>query len=173
MEIYNNPEEINQEPIKKRSQFLTVLCILTFVFAGLSFVSSFFGLFSGPLSSEMMTQKHVQMAEQIASLQEVGANGFIHMMHQLEQMLDDVNNHYYSVLLAKLIWTLIGAFGAWQMWQGKKIGFHIYIIYCLLEIVQIYLFTSPVNIPLLVIIYDLVISGIMIILYSRNLKELK
>jgi hypothetical protein len=73
----------------------------------------------------------------------------------------------------KIIWVVIGAFGAFQMWNGKKLGFHIYIIYSLLEIAQMYLFTSASNIPMLVIVYYIIISGIFIILYSRNLKELK
>ena len=171
MDTLDNTIKIDQKP--KRSQFLKVLCILTFVFTGFSFLTSIIGLFSGPASPEMMTQQHVQMAQQITQLQEVHAESFVFMFQQLQQMMDDVNNHFYFAISMKIIWVIIGAFGAFQMWNGKKIGFHIYIIYSLLEIAQMYLFTSPRNIPILVIGYYIVISGIFIILYSRNLKELK
>jgi hypothetical protein len=171
MDSLNSNNELGQQP--KRSQFLTVLCILTFVFTGFSFLTSIIGFVSGPASPEMMAEQHVQMAEQITKLQEVHADSFVFMFQQLQQMMDDVNNHFYLALSMKIIWVLVGAFGAFQMWNGKKLGFHIYIIYSLLEIAQMYLFTSPSNIPMLVIVYYIIISGIFIILYSRNLKELK
>ena len=171
MDSLNNNIDLDQQP--KRSQFLSVLCILTFVFTGFSFLTSIIGFVSGPASPEMMAEQHVQMAEQIAQLQEVHADSFVFMFQQLQQMMDDVNNHFYLAISMKIIWVVIGAFGAFQMWNGKKLGFHIYIIYSLLEIAQMYLFTSASNIPMLVIVYYIIISGIFIILYSRNLKELK
>ena len=97
MDTLDNKINIDQKP--KRSQFLTVLCILTFVFTGFSFLTSIFGFFSGPASPEIMTQQHVQMAEQITKLQEVHAESFVFMFQQLQQMMDDVNNHFYFEVL--------------------------------------------------------------------------
>jgi ribonucleotide reductase beta subunit family protein with ferritin-like domain len=85
MDTLDNTIKIDQKP--KRSQFLKVLCILTFVFTGFSFLTSIIGLFSGPASPEMMTQQHVQMAQQIAQLQEVHADSFVYMFQQLQQFI--------------------------------------------------------------------------------------
>lgn len=175
MEIYNdtNSKEELQPIENNRPQYLKVLCILTFVYTGLNLLFALFGLLQGPLTDGQMEKQQVEYAQQISQLQQIGADMMVHMMHQVQLMVHDMNVHFYTAMLAKIIWTIIGAYAAFQMWNGKKIGFHIYIIYCLLEVAQLYLITSPSNIPLLVIIYELVISTIFVLMYSRNLHWLK
>jgi hypothetical protein len=65
---------------------------------------------------------------------------------------------------------LIGLLGALMMWQAKKLGFHLYIGYSLLAIIQIYFFVSPSDVPSFVVIWGLLMSVLFVFMYSRNLK---
>lgn len=176
MEIYNDTnstEEVQNLEQNNRPQYLKVLCILTFIYTIFSLLVALLGFLQGPLSSAEVEKQNVEFAKQIVQLQEIDANYMVGVMHQVQLMVEDMNTNFYIAMISKLVWASLGAFAALQMWKGKKIGFHLYIIYCLLEVVQLYLITSPSNIPMIIVIYDLIVSGIFVLMYSRNLSWLK
>jgi len=63
-----------------------------------------------------------------------------------------------------------GLAGIIFMFKRKELGFHLYIIYSLLYVAQSYLFVSPANVPLVLVLTNLGISGIFIYIYSRSLN---
>ncbi len=117
-----------------------------------------------------MIESKVQMAKSIADLKEAGLDSWIPMMEQIQAMSVQSNDKFYLATTLSFIVASLGAFAAMKMWNGFKQGFHFYIIYCLLSVVSIYLYVSPSNVPSVIVIFNLIFSGLFIFMYSRNLK---
>lgn len=166
-------DHINNENAP-RPRFLTVLCILTFISAGLSFVSGLYNLvFVGKQSEEAMLQTKVTMAESISQLKDVGMTTLVDMMEKLQRMTIEINDNFYLASVISLVTVGIGLAGAYKMWNGFKVGFHLYIVYNLLIVGAMYIYVSPSNIPSFVVIFNLIFSAIFVFMYSRNLKWMK
>lgn len=158
---------------QKRPVFLLVLCILTFINTGFSFLGAIASLISGPLSSDKLIEAKVEMAQQAGQMKDVGFDGVAGILDKIYKITEATNRNFYLVNLTNILIVLIGALGAFLMLQGKKLGFHAYIIYCLLASSQLYFFVSAKDIPTFLIVFMLAFSGIWIFLYSRNLKWMK
>lgn len=157
----------------KRPTFLTVLCILTFINLGISLISIPFTLVSGPQSTEQMALTNAELLEGTEELRATGMSSLADMMEQIGRMTSSLNENHYAVMWMTLFNVLIGLAGAVMMWKGRKLGFHLYIIYNILATAYLYMFVSPADIPTLVIVINLLFSGLFIFMYSRNLKWMK
>ena len=155
---------LNQE--QPRPGFLTTLCILTFIWTGLSILGSLFSFVSGKQSSEQMTATRVELTKQMSEMKELGMDGFADFFEKIILMSEESNNNFSLVVVC------IGLFSALKMLKGYKIGFHIYIIYSLLSVGAIYTTVSAANVPSIIIIINLILSGLFVFLYSRNLHWL-
>jgi hypothetical protein len=153
----------------KRPAFLTVLCILTFVNAGLSVITSLLSLLHGPISEEEMTEQRVQFLKSADEMRTMDMPAFAEMMEQIQRMSESANAHFYANTLISLVILCLGIFGAVFMLRGKKLGFHLYIGYSLLAVLQLYFFASPADIPTVAVVFGLLFSGLFVFLYSRNL----
>jgi len=126
----------------KRPELLKILCILTFIFGGISLFSflyiSISYNFLGELSSKL----------------ELNVTG-------LDIILSASRNFY---ILGTLLYVFVIA-GAIKMWNLKKIGFHFYSISKLLLIALPLLFKIS-NLS----IFNLLFTVIFILLYYKNLK---
>jgi hypothetical protein len=141
-ELQNTPQaEVPQE----RPRLLTILCILTFIGSGMNFISSlliylFFDAFK------------------------VAAEAFGKSFN-LPGM--DMFTNGPPLFFAATAIIYAGAIaGATLMWQLRKIGFHVYTIsQILLVLAPMYFFklAGPG-------VMDIILAGIFILLYSRNLK---
>lgn len=170
METFDQLEE--QKKNEQRPTFLTVLCVLSFVFIGLSLLFGLFGIASGPMNEEQLLETTVQMTKSADEMRSLDMESFAVMMEQIGRMSVSINNHFYANGLVSIVVMVIGLFGIIKMMQGNKLGFHLYIIYSLLSIGQLYIFVSPADIPSFVVIWNLLFSGLFVFMYSRNLKWL-
>ena len=161
------------EANEPRPQFLKVLCILSFVSVGLSLLFSIAGLLLGPTGEEEMLALKVDRTAVISDLKDMGLYSMADVMTKVQRMTVEINDNFYFASLIGLITLGIGLYGVLKMWRGAKIGFHFYIIYSLLSIGALYLYVSPNNIPSMVVIFNLLISGIFIFMYARNLKWMR
>lgn len=161
------PIEIKEDP--KRPTFLKVLCILSFVSIGVSGIATLFSTISGPVSDEEMLETRAKLYESSEEMRSSGMTDLANLFEQMQRMNESLNDHFYAVALVSILVIAIGFVGVFFMWQGRKLGFHLYILYSLMSIGNIYLFVEPVDIPNFVVIWNLLISGIFILLYSRNL----
>lgn len=171
MEFDNQIETFQEQ--NERPSFLKVLCILSFISTGLGLVSGLINLLSGPFNEEEMVEQKVQMMKSIDELRTMGADQFADLFEKIQRMSESMNAHFYAVQLVSLIVVGIGVFGVYKMWNASKLGFHLYIIYSLLSVLTVYFFVAPTDVPALVVIFNLIVSGIFIFMYSRNLKWMK
>lgn len=100
-----------------RPQFLTVLCILTWVMCGIMLILSLFGMVSKP-SAEV--QK-----EQIEQIRQFNPDAAVKMEEALAEQ--GGGSQIISVILSLLACALSG-YGAYMMWNLKKTGFYLYIV---------------------------------------------
>ena len=169
MEEYSIDNINNNE----RPKSLKVLCILSFVNLGISFLGILSQFLSGPASKKDMLLQKAEMSKNIEQLETLNADYAVDAIHKLIAMAESLNSSFYAVTVVTLISSIIGLFGVLKMWNGTKIGFHFYIIYSLITVGQVYLFVSPTSIPSFVVIWNLLIAGLFVFLYSRNLNWMK
>lgn len=96
--------------------FLKVLCILTYVGAGIGILSGLYGIFTFENSMQQMQQSQELMEMS-------GSNVFGDMTEFLE-----VNRKWgFTVQIMGFVGNLLCLFGALYMWKLKKIGFYLYV----------------------------------------------
>jgi len=166
----NNQLENNQE--EKRPTFLLVLCILTFVNTGLTILGGISGMIKGSPSTAEIKQSKVQMAKSLEQLEQLKMDYWIDVIKRLQLMTEAMYANFIAYNLVAVIVAMIGVAGAALMFKGKKLGFHVYIGYSFIYILQGYLFVSAAVIPSIIVIFNLLIAGLFVFLYSKNMKWL-
>lgn len=163
-----------EERRQKRPVFLTVIAILSLINIGWSLLNNIFSLIGGPMNAEELEEAKVEMTKSINQVRGTeGMEWFEDFMRSIIEMIESTNaNHTMNVLTGLLI-LLIGLVGVIFMLKGRKLGFHVYIIYSFLASVQIYLFVSPSLLSNTIVIMSLFLSGIFVLLYGLNLKWMK
>ena len=137
--------EIN-EP-KNRPELLTVLCILTFIGSGTSLLAN------GVLY--LMFDQFKELIEQQSVFSLLGSDVDL-------SFLLDIKSDFF---LAQLLIYALSLYGAVQMFQLRKIGFHLY------TIAQIALLIIPkIFVPVLPFpFFELMVSAVFVYLYYKNL----
>jgi hypothetical protein len=130
----------------KRPTLLTVLCILTFIGSGLNLFSCLF-LF-------IFFDTFLKLLPEVVR---------VFKMPEMTSFLESVKPGYFAATAAINALALAGAI---RMWQLRKQGFHIYTVSQILVIIApMYFFKLPGP-----DFFNILICGIFILLYSRNLK---
>lgn len=107
--------DMNLEPA--RPQFLSVLCILTWICSGLLFISTLWGVIFQP-----SPEKQQEQIEQIRAVSPEAAD-------KMEEALESQSSGAKIMTnVLSLIAVSLCAYGALLMWQFKKTGFYIYLI---------------------------------------------
>lgn len=171
MEDLQERDRLNTKELQP--QFLKVLCILSYIWIGLSFLYFFLAISGGPATEDQITASKVEISKNIRTLEELGAQDWIPTIKKAEIMNLKINDQFYLDKGIFIIGVLLGLYGVIMMSKGKKNGFHFYIIYSLLWSFDIYFFVSPEFIPTFYVIIKTVISALFVFMYSRNLHWLK
>lgn len=156
-------------PNPRRPVFLLVLCILTFINTGSSLLSLAGSFLNGPLTEEQLNEQRTVFAELADEMRSANLHDFAYITEQLQRMSESVNQHFYANISISFMVLCLGVVGAAFMLVGRKLGFHLYIAYSLLAIIQMYFFASPSDIPTIVVILNLILAAVFIFMYSRNL----
>ena len=104
--------ELEQNEPPKRTQLLQVLCILTFIGSGLSLVSNLTMFMLIDMINELYNNGSFSIW-----LEGMNAEAF--------EILISVDRSFFMAQAAVYV---LAIFGAYQMWNLKKIGFHFYTI---------------------------------------------
>jgi hypothetical protein len=146
---------------------------LSWVNIGFSLLTGTVKWLSGPLSSAEMKGTKVEMLTLMNEMKDNGMDSIYEFFSKVLHLTEVFNQQHYWVYGLTVLFLIIGLVGVYLMFVGKKTGFHLYIIYCLLTTVHIYFFLSPAEVPTLMTIWSIFISGLFIFLYSRHLSWLK
>lgn len=167
-------EILENEQQKKRPTMLVVLAILSFLNIGWSLISNISSLINGPLNEADMESTKVQMTKGLNDVKgQEGMEWIEEYIRGAMDMVEATNAHHAASVLSGIFILLAGIAGVAFMLKGRKIGFHIYIIYSFLAAAQVYLFVSPSLFTNTMVIVSIVISVIFVLLYAQNLKWMK
>lgn len=166
--LENNPIE---KP--KRSQFLQVLCILSFIMCGISVLSGVWGIYQ---STPEAMQKNVEQLRVVNP----------EMADQMENQMIEMQDSAYGKIspYLALVYTLISFLGVMMMWNQVKKGFYIYAIAEILPYTGfIFMGKNSLSmmgppggnsaiIGMVVMILMIIIDLVFVALYAKNLKEM-
>ncbi|MBU2018108.1 MAG: hypothetical protein KJ941_00560 [Bacteroidetes bacterium] len=163
----------NNEPLQERPKGLLVLAILSWVNIGFSLITGLIKWLSGPLSSTQMKESKVEMLTLMNEMKDNGMDSFHDFFSKVLHLTEVFNQQHYYVYGLTVLFLIVGLLGVYFMFIGKKLGFHLYIIYCILTTLHVYFFLAPSEVPTLMTIWSIILSGLFIFLYSRHLSWLK
>jgi hypothetical protein len=162
--------------IPKRPKFLLIISILSFVNIGITILTSLFGALGGKPSAEELEAAKLQFAESqqkldsLAQSEKIDMSYWSEVLTKLETMSDNMYANFVAYNGLILIIAILALIAVYLMFIGRKIGFHFYIAYCFLYVLQSYFFTTPSDVPTFVIVLNTLYGGIWVYLYARNLK---
>lgn len=162
---------IQDEPIvkKKRPIFLLVLVILSSLNMSVSSIGAISGMLGSKPDAKMIRQAKLEFANMREQLEEGGAADFTYIIDQMEGVTNNMFKHFQAYNSIQFVILLLGLIGVILMYQGRKLGFHFYIIYSLGLVVLPYLFNPITGIPTILTIVGIIYGGLWVLLYSRNL----
>ncbi len=155
--IFNEP---NLASSPKRPQFITVLCILTFIGCGLGIIFSIYGYFSAKASASMFDTMATNGGD---------ASG---MMVQFQESARKAVENALPNLVIGIVCSLLCLFGAIQMWNLKKQGFYIYAIGEIIPPISAFILGAGGIIGGSTAAFGLIIAIVWIVLYGVNLKHM-
>ena len=132
---------------KNRPELLTVLCILTFIGSGTSLLAN------GVLY--LMFDQLKELIEQQSVFSLMGSDVDL-------SFLLDIKSGFF---LAQLLIYALSLYGAVQMFQLRKIGFHLYAIAQIALLIIPKIFVPNLPFPF----FELIVSAVFVYLYYKNL----
>jgi hypothetical protein len=151
-------QSINGAP--KRPQFLTVLCILTFIGCALAFFGAIWGYFSIDASAAGM-----------GNMGNVEGDTY-GMMSGIQETINKAVENAVPNLIIGIVCALLCLYGALQMWKLKKIGFFIYSIGEITPAIAGFFLGGGGLIGSVGAIFGLLLAIVWIVLYAVNFKHL-
>ena len=164
-----NDLEIQKFDQPKRPNFLLVLCILSFIYIGFSLISTVASFLTGPLNEQELTFQRVEMAKALEPLKNTGDSSVTETLNTFLRMTEGINESFYAFNFVYLVVIILGFVSVVFMYQGRKMGFHLYIGYGLFNILRYYIFLPASDIISFLIIWELFFAALFTVLYSRNL----
>lgn len=138
---------------KKRPAFLTVLCILSFVFSGIAIILYILAIV-GMGAGEAFMSAAENMAEGMgAEAVETASTGMA-----------------WAYILIGLVMVILGLIGVIRMWKLKKSGFMLYVISSIVPIIMGYVAGGQYA-PSMVM--GIILPVAFIVMYGLNLKHME
>lgn len=172
-----NPDSNQPEPKQsiKKPVLLIILLVLSSIYVFFGLVSSTKSIVSGPLTEEQLEEGFIPLYTLISNAEEQGsAESLVNMLHLVMDYSAYVNNNsFYLNAMLLLLTYIIGAAAIYFMYNMRKTGFHLYVLYSFMPVIAMYL-VSPSNlIPNIYIVFYLFIAVFFALLYGLNLKKMR
>ena len=175
---YQEDNQIDSEdfnPEGKRPRSLNVLLILSAIYIVMSLSATLQAISSGPLTQNQLEEETADFYGSMVELRDQGVGQ--ELTNMAEVMIETsfyINNEVFQLTNnLRLLELIIGAISLVLMFQLKKIGFHVYLLYSLLPIITTYI-TLPQELILTAsIVVTVLIGGFFALLYGTKLKYMK
>ena len=155
----------------KRPSFLTLLCVLTFIYSGISLLGALNDIKNGAPSSKEIRIQDAELSKSIKDLKKIeGSETAIDLIKKYDEFNKLTTKNFWFFSISNLVISLLGIIAAQRMLTGFKIGFHLYIAYCLIGLLVFYVVIPAQSIPTSMVVFSLIISALFIWMYSKNLS---
>jgi Na+/melibiose symporter-like transporter len=162
------------ESTPERPPFLTVLCILTWLYSGYAFISGVFSFFvAKSFNEDQWKGVQEQLAEAMEGIDGNAARIVESLIEALSEMVVRGVENAALLNFTEIAVALLSAFGAYLMFNLKKAGFNIYVAAKFLGIV-VPLAVFGINLLTAAVYAIALLVGLFIIfLYSLNRKHMR
>lgn len=157
----------------KRPTGLLVVFILTVISTSLSILQALGSLMVGPPNKAALKEIQLQLAKSMKIAKEIDSPFFMDYIEKMGVITADTVENFVLYHSLSFIFCALGLIGAIMMFRGMKLGFHLYIVYSFLSLIQYYFITDPSNVPMVLLITNGLISLLFVFLYSRHLNWMK
>lgn len=172
----------NQNPIQMESSthvpapglrptFLSVLCILSFLFGAYSLWEGISSAFTDAPQRELAEAK-AEMEKAVAEMGGAGGEFMQNMMDSAMAMAEKAAEKAKPMGYATIALALLSLFGVWNMWNLKKSGFWMYVAASVAGLIAPVVFLGGGLMTILSVGVMGFISIIFIVLYGLNLKHM-
>jgi hypothetical protein len=153
---------------------LKILGILTLINTGIACLGGVLSFISGPPSELEIKKQSIEMTKILNDLKNYDTSPeMIDLVEKIQRISTAVNENFILYTGISTLISLAGLFSVLLMFRKNIYGFHLYIVYNLLSSTSLYLIISPEEVPTAIIVVNLLLSGLFIFLYSRNLNWLR
>ena len=127
----------------------------------------------GPPNKLALKQMKLELAKSMKVAKEIDSEFLMEYIEKMSLITSaTIENFMFYHTLSFLFYGL-GLAAAIVMFKGLKIGFHLYIVYSFLALIQYYFIISPSQVPMTLLIANGLISLVFVFLYSRHLHWMK
>lgn len=154
----------------KRPTTLKVLLILSAISLAFQLIIQVMNTINGPLNEEQMREQKIEM---MAGFTEESAELMQGTITEMLALADIGNENFYLISAISLMTIAIGLASLWLMFQMRRIGFHLYVIYSLIPIADTIYFFGGMQITTMLIVLFAIVGGVFSILYGMQLKHMR
>lgn len=155
---------------EKRGGTLKVLAILSWVWIGLAMLLALPGIFSGPMSPEELDEAKVEILSMITpESQKILGPEFA---AENISILERTNELHYSILGLNISSYILGFYAVFLMYNLKKRGYYLYLIYSIVPVLSPLMFFEPGPIRSTTVAIWIFIAAIFCILYGVQTKRM-
>ena len=160
------------EPMKRPTGLLVVF-ILTVISTSLTILQAIGSLLIGPPNESAVKEMQLQLAKSMKVAKEVDSPFLLEYVEKMSIITSATIENFMFYHSLSFMFCGLGLAAAIVMFRGKKLGFHLYIVYSFLTLIQYYFITDPSNVPMALLITNGLISLLFVYLYSRHLNWMK
>ena len=164
----NDNQDDFQSMKEKRGPFLLTLCILSWIMIGFSLISTLFTYLGGV---EKLEDSVSIMEDQMSEISQASSFGGA-MMESALEMLEKTIENFSAINISTMLALLIGGLGVYMMFNLKKMGFGLYVLYCIAIPAVSIAFLGSSQAVMMSIGINAFISIAFIIMYGVNLKRM-
>lgn len=155
---------------EKRGGTLKVLAILSWVWIGLGTLMTLPGIFSGPMTPEQLEDAKVEVLSMITpESKEILGPDF---MNENIAIMERTNQFHYSIMGLNISNYILGFYAVFLMYNLKKKGFYLYVLYSIVPAISPLLFFEAGPIRSATIGIWLFLAALFCILYGVQTKRM-
>jgi len=157
----------------KRPTGLLVLFILTTIYTSLKILGALGSVLSGPPNAEEIKRIKVEMGKSMKAAKDLNSDFLVDFIEKMGIISEATIANFMLFNFLSILFYGLGLAAAILMFKRMKLGFHLYIGYSFLLLLQYYFIVSPSDVPISLLVMEGLMSLLFIFLYSRYLNWMK
>ncbi len=158
----------------KRPVFLTVVCIITFLFCAYG-IWQYTGVAFGNRAEQMLEEARVQAKAELEKMDPEAANHPLTrtMMDGQIGVYQDMAQHARPIGILTLVYLAFTGMATWLMWKLKRIGFWVFTAIQVPGFLVPFIWMKPTVVALLMFGFSGLLWAVLIVLFALNLKHMR
>lgn len=157
----------------KRSTSLTVFCILSWAWIALITYSTLTSFSTGPMTEAQIRETKIEMLKALQDQPQENQEVTQIVLDSSLLFFESFSANHSAIHWLAIVQIVLGVIATILMFQLRKIGFHLYIIYSLMPIGIATYFYGTSLFGMMFTFSSLIIGIIFVILYATQLKFMK